>query len=323
VWLHPDLDQALSFAVRLCAIGQLVGLLELMLVRRELSDSGFLDWTMIGNLSPRVRTRPGSMIRRAFRRLPRRAFTGMLIADAVAAAALLVWPASPLLIALVVVLQIVVLKRHHLTIDGSDQMMLVVLVACLLGRIGADVVSARAAVSFLAAELALAYAAAGFAKATSSQWRSGVAFSVIAQTRMYGQPLVARLVREHRFIGRAAAWTVVAWESLCFVTLAAPRPVVIAMLALGLGFHVGCAVVMGLNRFVWAFVASYPALLSTNSAIRHQLGATTADRISVVAAALGVLAIIVAHRAPAALSALADRSERTATRGRGQSGRAL
>jgi hypothetical protein len=323
MWLHPDLDQALSFAVRLCAIGQLVGLLELMLVRSELSDSGFLDWTMIGNLSPRVRTRPGSMIRRAFRRLGRRAFGGMLIADAVAAAALLVWPASPLLIALAVALQVAVLKRHHLTIDGSDQMMLVVLVACLLGRVGGDVVSARAAVSFLAAELALAYAAAGFAKATSSQWRSGVAFSIIAQTRMYGQPLVARVVREHPLTGRAAAWTVVAWESLCFVTLAAPRPVVIAMLALGVGFHVGCAVVMGLNRFVWAFVAGYPALLCTNSAIRVQLGAMTADRITVVAAALGVLGIIVARGARPALARLAARSAPPTPRGGGQSGRAL
>ena len=75
MWLHPDPNQALSFAVRLCAIGQLVGLLELVLVRGELSDSGFLDWSMIGNLSPRARTGPGSVIRRAFRRLPRRAST--------------------------------------------------------------------------------------------------------------------------------------------------------------------------------------------------------------------------------------------------------
>jgi hypothetical protein len=322
MWLHPDLDQALSFAVRLCAIGQLVGLLELLLVRGELSDSGFLDWTMIGNLSPRARTRAGGVIRRAFRRLPRRAFAGILIADACAAAALLVWPASPPLIALVVALQVGVLKRHHLTIDGSDQMMLVVLVACLLGRVGGGVVSARAAVSFLAAELALAYAVAGFAKATSSQWRSGVAFSVIAQTRMYGQPFVARVVRAHPIIGRAAAWSVVGWESLCFVTLTAPRPVVIAMLALGVGFHVGCAVVMGLNRFVWAFVASYPALLSTNLAIRAQLGATTADRITIVAAALGVLVIMAASRARPALAAIA-RAFWHAPGGRRHSGRVL
>ncbi len=272
MWLHPDLNRALSFAVQLCAIGQLVGLLELTLVRSELAPSGFLDWTMIGNLSPRTRTRLGSALRRAFRRLSARAFAGLLVIDAAAAMALVIWPASPILIALVIALQVVVLKRHHMTLDGSDQMMFVVLVACLLGRVGADAVSARAAVAFLAAELTLAYAVAGFAKAASSHWRSGFALSVIAQTRMYGQPLVARLMREHPAAGRAAGGMVVAWESLFFVTLIAPHPVVIGYLLLGLGFHVGCALVMGLNRFVWAFAASYPALLWTNLAIRGQLG---------------------------------------------------
>ena len=308
MWLHPDPNQALSFAVRLCAIGQLVGLLELMLVRGELSDSGFLDWSMIGNLSPRARTRPGSVIRRAFRRLPRRAFAWLLVIDAAAATALLAWPSAPVLIATVAALQVVVLKRHHFTIDGSDQMMLVVLGACLLGRIGGDAVSYRAAVSFLAAELALAYAVAGFAKATSGDWRSGRAFTVIAQTRMYGQPLVASLVRRHPGLGRAASYSVVAWESLAFLTLTAPRPVLYALLVAGIGFHLGCAAVMGLNRFLWAFVASYPAMLCTNAAIRSQLGAGTADRITAVAAVIAVGAILLAGGTPRVRSFRLSRS---------------
>jgi len=307
MWLHPDPSQALSLAVRLCAVGQLVGLIELMLVRGELSDGGFLDWTMIGNLSPQVRTSPGSAMRRVFRRLPRPAFGVLLVTDAAAATALLVWPAVAPLIALAVALEIVVLKRHHLTVDGSDQMTVVVLVACLLGRIGGDAVSARAAVSFLAAELTLAYAVSGFAKATSSQWRSGVAFTIIAQTRMYGQAAVARVVRGFPLAGRSAGYMVLAWESLCFVTLTAPPPVVIALLLAGLGFHAGCAIVMGLNRFIWAFAAGYPALLCTNAAVRSQLGATAADRITIVAAALGALAVLAAGGRRPALSRVAGR----------------
>ena len=323
MWLHPDPDQALSFAVRLCAIGQCVGLLELMLARSELLPSGFLDWTMIGNLSPRARTRLGGAIRRGFRRLPRRAFAILLAIDAGAVAALAVWPAAPALIALVIALQVAVLKRHHLTIDGSDQMMFVVLVACLLGRLSGGPLSVRAAVAFLAAELTLAYVVAGFAKAASSHWRSGRALAIIAQTRMYGQPLVARMMRDHPRLGRAAGATVLVWESLFFVTLTAPHPVVIGLLAIGLGFHIGCAVVMGLNRFVWAFAASYPALLWTNATIRARLGVTAADRITIVAAALGVLAIVAAGRARPALSAASGRASwHVPGRGR-HSGRAL
>jgi hypothetical protein len=291
MWLHPDPTQALGLAVRCCAIGQLVGLVELVLVRGELADSGFLDWTMIGNLSPRTRTRAGAFLRRRFRALSRGAFAAIVVADFVVVAALLAWPGVPELIAAAVALQLAILKRHHLTIDGSDQMTLVVLCACMLGRIGGDPASLRAAVSFLAAELVLSYVVAGLAKACSSYWRSGEAFTIIAQTRMYGQPLVARLMRARPSLGRAAGYNVLAWESVCFVALTAPPPVVVALLAVGLGFHLGCAFVMGLNRFVWAFAAGYPALLCTNTAIRGWLGATTCDRISLVALLLGALAV--------------------------------
>ena len=65
-----------------------------------------------------------------------------------------------------------------------------------------------------------------------------------------------------------------------FVTLTAPHPVGDrAARCSGVGFHVGCALVMGLNRFVWAFAAAYPALLWTNLAvIRAQLRATATGR---------------------------------------------
>jgi hypothetical protein len=38
-------------------------------------------------------------------------------------------------------------------------------------------------------------------------------------------------------------------------------PGAIAIIAIGLGFHVSIALLMGLNNFVWSFGASYPALV--------------------------------------------------------------
>jgi hypothetical protein len=56
---------------------------------------------------------------------------------------------------------------------------------------------------------------------------------------------------------------------------------------------------------------------------RAKLGATTADRITIVAAALGVLGITVARGVRPALARVADRSAWSAPRRRGHSGRAL
>jgi hypothetical protein len=173
-------------------------------------------------------------------------------------------------------------------------MTFVVLVACLLGRIGGDPAATRAAVSFLAAELALSYLAAGAYKAASPYWQSGSAFAMLVHTRMYGQPTAARVVARHPAIGHMAALSVVFWESLFVVALTAPPPAAIAVLVAGAGFHLGCGFIMGLNRFVWAFVASYPALLCTNTAIRAAITPHVADMVTVGVAAPSLAVLVVA-----------------------------
>ena len=195
----PDdgLGQVLDWAVRLCAISQLVGLLELALARRELVPGGFLDWTLIGVLSPQTRTGFGSLIRRVFRRIGPRLFKWTLLIDGAVATLLLARPSAAPLIAIAWIMQLLIMKRHHLTFDGSDHMTLVVLLACLLGRVESDPVAERAAVIFLAAEVSLAYLAAGLYKATSPYWQSGQAIPMVVQTRMFGRVAAARLVRHH------------------------------------------------------------------------------------------------------------------------------
>jgi hypothetical protein len=285
-------DQALALAVRLCCVARLIGLVEVGLARRELEPGGFLDWGILG-IKPRyTRTRAGSYVRGAFRRVSPTVWVGALVTDVAVSVALLLWPAQAVLIAAAVAMQIALLKRHHLVWDGSDRMTLVVLVACFLGRLGADAVSLRAAVTFLAAEVALAYLVSGAYKAASPPWRSGAAVTMIVQTRMFGQRTIRTVLRRHSVLGRAMTYTVVCWESLFLVALIAPLPVCVALLAIGLGFHLGCAVVMGLNRFVWVFGAAYPAVLCTNSALRGALGAPTSDALAVGLTVVGLLALV-------------------------------
>jgi hypothetical protein len=296
MWLYPDPAQALGLAVRSCAVGQLIGLGELLLVRREMASGGFLDWTMTGILSPHTRTRAGSLARRLFRRLSARAVLTLAVIDALVVGALLAWPSSGALIGAAVVLQLALVKRHHLTIDGSDQMMFVVLLTCFFGSLGGGAWTARAAVAFLAAELTLSYLVAGLYKAASKYWQSGGAFVMLVQTRMYGLPLAARTVRRCPAVGTAADYAVLSWESLFFLALVSPPPVVVVILAVGISFHVGCGVIMGLNRFLWAFVASYPAFLCTNAWLRALLGGHRADAIAIAALVPGVMALLVSHR---------------------------
>jgi len=53
----------------------------------------------------------------------------------------------------------------------------------------------------------------------------------------------------------------VGWESSFAIVLFAPWQVGAAYMAVGAGFHVANAAVMGLNNFAIAFLGAYPALM--------------------------------------------------------------
>jgi hypothetical protein len=300
----PSPEQALAIAVQLCCVAQFIGLAELALARRELTRGGFLDWSIMGATGRCARTRIGKFIERGFRRLPLTVFIVLLAADAAVLVSLMVSPSQPFLLACAATVQITVLKRHWLTFDGSDQMVVVILIACFLGCAVHGHVTARAACSFVAGEVALAYLVAGAYKIRGPLWRSGQAFSLITRTKVFGHPAVARVVHRHPMLGFVATYCVVCWELIFPLALIAPLAVLVTILVIGVVFHVACAVVMGLNRFVWVFVATYPAVIGSNAAIRAGIGRNDANvvTVAVLAAAAVVLAVTFAQSASPAPS---------------------
>src|SRR5208337_1533905 len=110
---------------------------------------------------------------------------------------------------------------------------------------------------FVAAQSGLSYIIAGTSKLSSTAWRDGTALTGIFSTDIYGcQPIYKLLVR-HPAISRFAAWSFeCSFVGLC---LLGPRCAVLAI-ALGVLFHLGTAVSMGLNTFLASFIAAYPAV---------------------------------------------------------------
>src|SRR5262245_63328048 len=92
-------------------------------------------------------------------------------------------------------------------------------------------------------------------------WRSGTALSAILGTASHGQEWAARTLRDHPRISMGLTWSVILLEVMFPLLLVGPLPLAFAVLTAGLLFHIGCAVLMGLNSFVWAFPATYPCLL--------------------------------------------------------------
>jgi hypothetical protein len=146
---------------------------------------------------------------------------------------------------------------------GSDAMWFQVQVGLLLASLaGWHPALARVGLGWIAAQSVLSYWLAGVVKLRNARWRNGEALrELLASDGPYVVWAPARGLAGRAGICCAMAWTVIVFELLFPLVLLMPMEARWVWLAVGLAFHVGNALVLGLNRFVWAWVATYPALV--------------------------------------------------------------
>ncbi len=132
---------------------------------------------------------------------------------------------------------------------GSDSMTLVVLLGLALAR----TFSARLGLAYIAAQLVLSYFLAGVFKLRDPAWRNGSALPALLAAPQYrSTPFRAP---------RLAGYAVLAFE--CMFPLALLDIRLSWLFAItALLFHTLNARVLGLNRFLWAWLAAYPALFA-------------------------------------------------------------
>ena len=181
--------------------------------------------------------------------------------------------------------------RHRLSSDGSDHAAFIVQASVALARAsGGKPSSIDTSLWFIALSSAMSYTAAGLAKLVSPGWRTGDAVLGVIRLRGYGDPAFARQLERIPQAGRVLEVAVVALECGFPLAWADPRGRA-AWFVVGssLAFHVANARVMGLNRFLTAFAATYPAVLYTTGPGRSVNGHGPArdDVFPRAAAALG------------------------------------
>lgn len=146
--------------------------------------------------------------------------------------------------------------------SGDHQMTVVLLASLLVSSTVPDGhVVQYLCIWFIALQAVLAYCIAGWAKLTSPAWRSGEAVVGVMRTVAYGNRTVANMVQRWHMLAFVAAWVVIVFESGFFLVLAGVPEITWGLLATAMVFHGAVAVVMGLNLFFWAFVATYPSIL--------------------------------------------------------------
>jgi hypothetical protein len=165
---------------------------------------------------------------------------------------------------LVVVLLLIHLLSHlrnHYGLDGSDQMQVILFASLVIFYLSSDPFVKQCSLFFISLQSLLCYFTAGFAKWRSATWRGGTAVSDIMNTASFGSKAFARVLAQHFLLSKTLCWTVIVFEcGLPLLVFAGVRPCLV-FIAVGICFHLGTALFMGLNSFAWSFIATYPAIL--------------------------------------------------------------
>ena len=245
------------------SVGAAISTAEWIHCRHQLQDGGLYSWQVIGTRP--LMLRPGMIAAGLNRLLAFRPFVGVLWLRLVVLVCFpfTVWFNHGVIIALSIIClsSFLMHLRSPFGMDGSDQMNLQVFGALLLGHLGGSLLAYEASMWFVAAQACLSYFTSGLAKALSPHWQSGNVVFGIFNTRTYGYEPIARCLLYRPGLEKVLRWGAVAMECSFGLAPFAGFPGCLVFITWGVAFHAMNAVIMGLNSFLWSFVATYPAVV--------------------------------------------------------------
>jgi len=181
-----------------------------------------------------------------------------------AAVALAVQGASLPLIGFLFVGNLLILIRWRGAFNGgSDFMTLVVLTGLLIsqvvGAFGNVALGWQAGFWYIAIQAITSYFMSGAVKLLRREWRNGSAMTIFLNGAIYG-PLSTKHLLRNKWLAMLGSWGFIVWEILFPLSLLDPRLAAVFCAVAAL-FHFLVFWFFGLNRFFWAWLCAFPAIM--------------------------------------------------------------
>ena len=181
-----------------------------------------------------------------------------------AAVALALQGASLPLIGFLFVGNLLILIRWRGAFNGgSDFMTLVVLTGLLIsqvvGALGNVELGWQAGFWYIAIQAITSYFMSGAVKLLRREWRNGSAMTIFLNGAIYG-PLSAKHLLRNTWLALFGSWGFIVWEILFPLSLLDPRLAAVFCAVAAL-FHFLVFWFFGLNRFFWAWMCAFPAII--------------------------------------------------------------
>jgi hypothetical protein len=251
------LQTALTWSARLIGLAVALQTVELLQLRRVYADDGIWRFELLAREYDACPAPLRWLLRRA---LTFRTFTGLLWVNLVAALLVLLTGRLEPTPALLVITLLSCVRWRGAFNGGSDSMTVLILVSLSAAALFPESPGVRlGALAYIAVQSTLSYAIAGVAKLVQRRWRNGQALATLPQTSYAPPAFVSDRLRTP-VLARLCGWSIIGFECGFGLAWLDPR-ICLGCIALGVLFHLSNAVVLGLNRFFFAWLASYPALL--------------------------------------------------------------
>ena len=172
---------------------------------------------------------------------------------------------SPVLAVLLFASSVLLLFRWRGAFNGGSDFMTLVsvtglLMAQLVGHFSQNpALGWRAGLWYVTVYVVSSYFVSGWVKLLRPEWRNGHAMTVFLDGGVYG-PLSANSLYRRPQLAALVSWTFTVWEG-CFPLALLDVRIAWFMCATAPVFHYLVYWYFGLNRFFWAWLATYPAVL--------------------------------------------------------------
>ena len=185
----------------------------------------------------------------------------LFIPRIVLAVLLLIGVVPPIVEGLLLLLSVAILYRFHGPYNGgSDRMSLLLLICLFSSHLAPARLREELALGYLAVQLVLSYAMAGWLKLVNPGWRSGCAWTDVWQFSVYPVSDDIGAWSVSPALMTSLSWALILFE-LLFPLMLVDGTALKVGLAAAASFHFTTACLFGLNRLLWIWLAAYPLLL--------------------------------------------------------------
>jgi hypothetical protein len=144
---------------------------------------------------------------------------------------------------------------------GSDYMALIVLLALCAESLAPHHLLSRPILWIISLQSVTSYFMAGLVKIKRSDWRTGKALTLFIHSPNYAPPIIIKNLLKEKYLAFIMSWLIILFElSFPLIFFQHNSILILCWLSLGFFFHLNNLFNFGLNRFLFVWLSTYPAI---------------------------------------------------------------